>query len=181
MKNLPNMITLIRIICSVSLFFFKPLSTTFLILYITCGISDVLDVYIARKIGYVSDAGAIFDSLADVIFIFSIMIILIPIINWLWWMIAWIVLIILIRVISLVIGLVKYRAVTFLHTYGNKVTGVLVFCFPFFYKVFNLEAIICLISAAATVSAVEEMSINIISKELVRDIKSIFMINEGRE
>jgi|GEM_PF-2856967 len=47
-KNIANMITLIRIIGAFSLLLFKLLSPIFLFLYVVCGISDILGGYIAR-------------------------------------------------------------------------------------------------------------------------------------
>lgn len=49
MKQIPNIITIFRMIGSVALLLPKQFSTGFLLLYLLCGLSDVLDGYIARK------------------------------------------------------------------------------------------------------------------------------------
>nr|WP_053359909.1 CDP-alcohol phosphatidyltransferase family protein [Clostridium butyricum] len=175
-KYLPNTITLVRIICSFLLFSLKPFSVSFFIVYTICGLSDVLDGYIARKLRYISEAGASLDSIADVIFIFSMMIIIVPIFKWSWWMLVWIGIIILMRLSSLLIGFIKYRALAFLHTYSNKMTGFLLFCFPFINYIFELNVTVCILCGVATVSAIEEILINIISDELSRNIESIVFI-----
>ncbi|MCQ2017678.1 CDP-alcohol phosphatidyltransferase family protein [Clostridium butyricum] len=175
-KYLPNTITLVRIICSFLLFSLKPFSVSFFIVYTICGLSDVLDGYIARKLRYISEAGASLDSIADVIFIFSMMIIIVPIFKWSWWMLVWIGIIILMRLNSLLIGFIKYRALAFLHTYSNKMTGFLLFCFPFIHYIFELNVTVCILCGVATVSAIEEILINIISDELSRNIKSIVFV-----
>lgn len=71
MKNVPNEITIFRILLSISLFFIKPFSSLFLVIYLLCGFSDMIDGYIARKMNATSKLGAILDSIADVVFIIS--------------------------------------------------------------------------------------------------------------
>lgn len=88
----------------------------------------------------------------------------------------WIGIIILMRLSSLLIGVIKYRALAFLHTYSNKMTGFLLFCFPFIHYMFDLNVTVCILCGVATLSAVEEILINIISDELSRNIKSIIFI-----
>lgn len=46
----------------------ETFSIPFYIIYFYCGISDMLDGYIARKIKNTSQIGAILDSIADIIF-----------------------------------------------------------------------------------------------------------------
>ena len=64
MKNLANYISVSRIIMSIMLLITKTFSTTFYIIYIYCGISDMLDGFIARKTKNESKIGAGLDSIA---------------------------------------------------------------------------------------------------------------------
>lgn len=98
------MITLSRIILSLLLLKINSLSTMFFFIYTFCGLTDVLDGYIARTLKCTSKTGALLDSIADVIFTFSILIIILPIIKWSKWMIIWIVIIVFIRILSLFVG-----------------------------------------------------------------------------
>ena len=59
MKNIPNWITLTRILGTVALLAIKPFSGQFLIIYVLCGIGDVLDGMIARKMNMVIKKGQI--------------------------------------------------------------------------------------------------------------------------
>jgi len=68
-KNIANMITLTRIIGTFSLLLFKPLSLIFQFLYVVCGLSDILDGYIARKTRTVSQTGMVLVSIADLVFL----------------------------------------------------------------------------------------------------------------
>ena len=54
-KNLPNIISALRIAGTVWLLFMKPLSTLFLVVYVLTGASDVADGAIARKYGTTSE------------------------------------------------------------------------------------------------------------------------------
>ena len=49
MKHIANYISISRIIMSIVLIATAPFSVMFYIIYIYCGISDMLDGYIARK------------------------------------------------------------------------------------------------------------------------------------
>ena len=81
MKNLANYISLSRIVLAILLLFTKPLSFIFFITFIICGITDVLDGYIARTYGLSSDFGAKLDSFADIVFL-SFLIVLFPILTY---------------------------------------------------------------------------------------------------
>ena len=48
-KNLANIITVSRIIISISIAFVIPFSSIFFLLYSYCGISDIIDGFVARK------------------------------------------------------------------------------------------------------------------------------------
>ena len=57
-----NIITCIRIICSIVLLFCPVFSPVFYALYITAGVSDMLDGAVARKTGTVSEFGSKLDT-----------------------------------------------------------------------------------------------------------------------
>lgn len=174
MKRIPNCITFIRIFASVSLLLAEPFSIPFFFSYLICGISDVLDGYIARRIDACSKFGQVFDSISDLIFISIVLFILIPVINLPLWGLYWIAAIAAVRLISIITGFVKYQQLAFLHTYANKATGIVLFCFPFLFPVFGKEITVVIVCGMASVSAVEELLINLISKTLYRDRSSIF-------
>lgn len=139
-----------------------------------CGISDVLDGYIARKMDASSKFGQVLDSIADLIFITIVLLILIPIIKLPSWIIYWIAIIAIVRLISIIIGFAKYQKIAFLHTYANKITGIVIFFFPFLLFIFREEIAATVICCIASISAAEELLINLTSKTLNRDIGSIF-------
>lgn len=151
-----------------------PFTITFWVLYFLGGLSDFLDGYVARKFKQQSTLGAKLDSIADVVFAVSVFIVVVKNVSFPAWLWFCLVLIALLRVTSYGIGFYKYRSFIALHTYANKVTGVLLFAFPLFYIFMNIKnagAVLCLV---AFISAIEELAITIKSKEPNRDCKSIF-------
>ena len=65
---LPNLITALRIAGTAGLLFTVPLTPLFFVIYTLCGLSDVLDGWLARHTGAASDFGARLDSIADLLF-----------------------------------------------------------------------------------------------------------------
>ena len=64
-----NVITSIRIICSIALLFCPVASVPFYVLYLTAGFTDMIDGTIARKTGTVSEFGSKLDTVADFILV----------------------------------------------------------------------------------------------------------------
>lgn len=179
-KFTPNFITLIRIIGTILLIFTEPFSTIFFILYFLCGLSDVLDGYIARRFKLCSKFGAILDSLADTFFIIITLIKILPSLKLELWMILWIVSIFIIKVLSLIIGFLRFNEIAFLHTYANKLAGIILFFTPLIYSLLGINISICIVCGISTFSALEEVMINIIAKTLNLNIKGIYMISRRR-
>ena len=152
----------------------KPLSVLFFAIYSLCCVSDILDGYVARKTKTTSKNGEILDSIADFILIAIVLVIFIPLLAWERWMLYWIGIIALIRFLSLGIGFVKYRAVSFLHTYANKITGIALVFFPIMFWAFGITVTVFILCGVASLSALEELIITICSKKLNRNTKGIF-------
>ncbi len=169
------MITLSRIVLAGFLLNLEPFSRPFLIVYGLCGMSDVADGYLARKLNVNDSFGSKLDSIADVIFISVLLFVLITMRQWEAWHFGWVGVILLIRLISLVIGFIKYRDLTFIHTYTNKFTGFLLFLLPFLLYLFDLEGMVVIVLTCATVSSLEELLINSTSSTFSSDTISVFM------
>jgi len=178
-KLVANYISISRIVLAFSMVFLKPLSIAFIAIYIICGISDVLDGYIARKTNTTSKFGDNIDSVADFIVIVVLMIALYPIIKLTSLMIIWIVIIGIIRVVSVIVVFIKYKTFEMLHTYGNKITGLMLFTFPLSLVFVQSDVMIYIICIVASISAIEELFIHLLKKELRINKKSIFLKIKG--
>ncbi|MCL2153458.1 MAG: CDP-alcohol phosphatidyltransferase family protein [Oscillospiraceae bacterium] len=173
-KHTATLITAVRIIGVVFLLFVEPLAILFYAIYLICGVSDILDGYIARRMSTVSKAGAVLDSVADMMFVVIVLVIFCPLLTWEAWLFFWIAVIAAVRITSLAVGFVKYRAFAFLHTYLNKATGIALFCFPLLYHTVDLTITAMILCGIASISALEELVINLRQKELNRNIRGLF-------
>ena len=156
MKNIANYLSISRIIISIILAIIETFSLPFYILYIYCGISDMLDGYIARKTKNTSKIGARLDSIADIIFVIVAIIKILPILHLSNGIIIFAIAIALIKICNIIYGFIYYKKIVLLHTIANKITGLLLFVAPLIIVNFDsiiFEIIICII---ATFSAVQE-------------------------
>lgn len=175
MKAIPNCISISRIILSLILIFVKPLSVTFYVIYVICGLSDIVDGHIARKSGTTSRLGAKLDSIADMIMVGVLLVVLYPIVNLTTEIIIWIICIGIIRIASMVVALKKYKTFAILHTYGNKITGLVLFIFPLFIPFIHTTMLMNIICVLASISAIEELIIQLTSSQLQLNKQSIFV------
>jgi CDP-diacylglycerol--glycerol-3-phosphate 3-phosphatidyltransferase len=161
-----NFITIIRILCSLALLFFMPLSLPFYVLYTAAGLSDIFDGLIARKTNTATEFGAKLDALADIVFAAVILIKLLPILKLPLWMIGWIGVIALIKLVNIVIGFVRHRTLTAVHSVINNVTGTLVFILPFTLTIINIRYTAGLVCIVATVAAImESYTVTLLTEE----------------
>jgi len=176
MKKPVNLITISRVIMAISLLFIEPMTAFFYVIYALCIVSDIADGPIARKTKTASNLGALFDSIADLIFIAIVLIIFLPHPGFplKLWMLYGVGLVIVTRLIAFAIGFKKYRTLTLLHTYSNKAAGLIMACFPLYFELWDINVMFIIVFAAAYLSALEEFVITIRSKELNRNIKSMF-------
>ncbi|MBP5390971.1 MAG: CDP-alcohol phosphatidyltransferase family protein [Bacteroidales bacterium] len=127
MKRIPNIISALRILGAISLLFFYPASVAFWVIYGLCGLSDILDGYLARKLHAESKTGAVLDSVADICFVACCAIQLIPVVQipaWLW---IWAGVIVAIKIVNQVSAMIVFKHFCFPHTKANKLTGLLLF------------------------------------------------------
>ena len=89
---------------SVVLLFCPVLSPTFYTLYITAGVSDMIDGAVARRTGTASEFGSRLDTAADIIFVAVCLIKLLPVLHVPVWLYLWIAIIALIKVANIAVG-----------------------------------------------------------------------------
>lgn len=154
-----------RIILSFFILITVPLSPSFFTLYFICGLSDLLDGYIARKTKSASKLGANLDGLADFIFIAVIIYLIIPIVDFPIWALVYMGLIAIIRLLSQIIGWIRYHKLAFLHTYLNKATGLALFISPILLVILNIDITLILLLTIAMLSALEDLYLNLKEKK----------------
>ena len=151
-----NIITGIRIVCSIAMLFFPAFSPAFCILYVAAGISDMIDGIVARKAGTVSEFGSKLDTVADLVLVTVCLIKILPVIHIPMWLIIWIIVIAAIKGINLISGYVMHKEFVAVHTVMNKVTGILLFILPLTFTIIDLKYSGAFVSAVATFAAIQE-------------------------
>ena len=150
----PNIISALRIAGSMGLLFCNVAGWPFWTLYVLCGISDMADGWLARKLNAESKTGAVLDSVADILFVVCcaarlLQVVEIPV--WLW---IWAGVIVFIKIVNQVSALVVCKRFCFPHTWANKLTGLFLFLAAptMFWSVIPIS----MVAAIATFAAVQE-------------------------
>lgn len=154
--EIANFITACRILLSILLLFQPALSPMFYALYLSAGLTDMVDGAIARKTNTVSAFGSRLDTVADFIFTAVCMVKLFPVMRipvWLW---AWIGLIAVIKIVNILSGYAVHKKLVVKHTAANKITGFLLFLLPLTLHFIEIEYSGGVICAAATFAAIQE-------------------------
>lgn len=155
-KYIANIITGCRIVGSILLLLLPVLSPGFYIIYILCGISDMIDGTVARKTNSTSKFGSQLDSIADFIFVAVSLFKWLPALcipRWLW---MWGGGIAMIRISNILWGYALKKQLITMHTAMNKVTGLLLFLCPIALSIAQLEYIAIPVCTVATISAIQE-------------------------
>lgn len=153
-KQIANIITSSRILCAICLLFYPVFSVVFYILYLFCGITDIMDGTVARKTKAVSEFGAKLDTVADIVFVAVCFAKMLPLMNlpiWLW---IWIAVIAIIKIGNILWGLICGKQLISLHTFLNKVTGFLLFLFPLtpnFIEPMYSSVVVCSVAMLAAI------------------------------
>ena len=174
--TLPNCITALRIAGTICMIFVAPLSLAFCIVYTLCGLSDVLDGWIARATNSTTDFGSKLDSIADLLFYAVMLIKLLPVLwrllpTWIWYIVGGI---LLLRIGSYVTVAVKFRRFAAVHTRMNKLTGAMVFLIPYFMLLPGLVVYALLVCTVAVIAAVQELLLHLRRDEYQANHKALF-------
>ena len=151
-----NIVTGCRILCSIGMLFFPAFSLGFFILYLICGLTDMVDGTIARKTNTASEFGAKLDSTADFIFVAAALLKILPVLDipcWLW---GWILGIALVKIANVISGFVREKRFMVEHTILNKMTGFLLFLLPLTVLFIELKYSAAVVCFVATFAAIQE-------------------------
>ena len=125
-KYIASIVTCCRIFGSLLLLFFPASSVEFHIIYVICGISDMVDGTIARKISGVTQMGAKIDSVADIIFVIVSFFKILPTIDiprWLW---IWGFVIALVKIGNVIFGYVAEKQFIIIAYYIEQDNGIVI-------------------------------------------------------
>ena len=165
-KQIANIITSSRILCSICLLLCPVFSVAFYIMYLFCGITDMVDGTIARKTNSVSETGARLDTVADIVFVAVCFAKILPMMQFPAWLWLWIVAIAVIKTTNIVWGLIHNKKLVSVHTFLNKTTGFLLFIFPLTMGVVEPICSAVILCSLATASAISELHYTRKGKEI---------------
>ena len=154
MTQIPNIITLLRTAGSFGLLFNDVTGVAFWIIYGLCGLSDIVDGWLARKLKCATKTGSLLDSLADICFVACCACQILPMLELPQWLWLWAGVIVVMKVVNQFLALVMYGRCCFPHTFANKWAGFLLFiAVP---MTFVSIIPISIVAAVATFAAIQE-------------------------
>lgn len=156
-KHIANIITGCRIIFSLLLVFIPLSSAWFYVLYLFCGLTDMIDGTIARKTGSVTKFGTRLDTVADFVFMFICTIKILPLIHMPVWLWVWITILALSKIFNIALVFVQKRKLISIHSTLYKITGFTLFILPLsltFIKAVYSVATVCVL---ATIAIMQEV------------------------
>lgn len=177
-KQCANMLSAARVIAAISLFFFNEIKAPFIIIFVFCGLTDLLDGQIARKLNTTSTLGALLDTIGDMLTYFGLAKILImqhlvPL-----WAIIWVILILAGNVVGGVIAKKRFGEFYLVHSFFGRVIGGLLFLLPLMLGVtqgieHNNYYCLAVLGVIGTFSAIEAIYIQLTSTEKHMEITSL--------
>lgn len=161
MKQLPNALTVARVVLTAALLWLHPLGTPFFVVYLVAGLTDMIDGPLARRLGAANKFGAKLDSAADTLFVFVVLLRLWPYLLLPPAAAVLVAGVALLRVGAGIVAKLRFGAFGFLHTWGNKLAGALLFLYPMVLRWPVAIGILWAAGVIALFSAVEELAIEL--------------------
>lgn len=152
-----NSVTISRVLFSLVMFFLSPSCSLFGVLYLMCGVSDVLDGFLARKLHTESETGAMLDTIADLFFaaVYAVRILpLLRIPSWIW---IWIALIAAVKIYGILKRRRKEQGLSIPHSLANKLSGLLIFLLPLSVRLIDISCGAVIVCMVTTFAAAEEL------------------------
>ena len=156
-KHIANVVTVSRIIFSFPLLFIPLSSIWFYVFYLFCGITDMIDGTIARKMGSISNFGAKLDTVADFVFMLVCSIKILPLIHLPLWLWVWIVALAFTKIFNITVVLIRKKKLLSIHSALNKITGAALFLLPLTLSWIETAYGIATVCALATVAVIQEV------------------------
>ncbi len=176
MSTWPNRVTLLRFAAVPVLFVLssagKP--TAFITCLVLALATDVLDGFLARRMGLVSEFGARLDTFADLAIYIAL-----PICTWRLWPdllareIGFVVVAVLSYALPVLAGLTKYGRVAAYHTWSAKIAAVLMAATVIPFLAFQIVVPFRFATAVFALAGIENIVITVLLPEWIPNVKSI--------
>lgn len=185
-KQIPNLLTCLRILGGFSLFFIAPMGTTFFVVYTLCAFTDALDGFLARKLDATSELGSKLDTISDVTLYGVAFVRLVPM---LWPMLPmgiWYgaMAVVAARVLIYIYAGFKFRRFAPLHTYLNKICSAMIFLAPYVLLLLGegvMRAYCWILLAEAVAATVDELVIHVTRRTYTTDVHTLLEARKKEE
>ena len=166
-KNIANIITVSRAVFSLPLLFIPLSSSWFYMLYIFCGLTDMVDGTIARKTGAVSKFGARLDTASDFVFMLVCAIKLLPRVSMPVWLWVWVIIIALTKIFNITLIFIYKKKLLSIHNVLNKITGLALFLLPSTLTFMEPTYSVAVICVLATIAVMREVNFTLKGQDVL--------------
>ena len=180
-KHLANIITSVRIVLAPALFFFDTVTTGFLIIYLICALSDLLDGPVARKTNAEGILGSVLDTVGDFLMYLGMMKVLIVSGAVPGWAIFWIAGALIIHITSALIAGFRFGKFYFVHSLSGKLMGVAMFFVPFAFLIGIMTEHLIVTGIISSISAIEAVFIQLKTDSADMDVLSVLTLTGKHE
>ncbi len=176
-KNLPNAVTLFRILLIPVLFILITQKQTpvFTILLVIAGLCDGVDGFLARRLKQQTKFGTKFDSITDLLYFLSVAI-------WFWMLFPNIVAqnktllfsLLILTCMHYAYSLIKFKTITSYHLYSTKILVGLLYLFFIYWLVFGFNNLLfTILIVLACLVVLENFVVSILLKTEKQNLKSL--------
>lgn len=190
-KQIPNILTVARIIIAVAVMFIEPYSVLFYVLYAFCGVSDLIDGSIARALKVDGRIGETLDTIGDTLLTWTTTHMVAMYAHKVDGLDCWVGMVIAIlvvfasRILGALVTLVRFKKFSMLHTIGNKVGMIIFYLYPFMYIALRTaggaDIGLYVICALCTLAGLEEVFIELLTPEFDPNTKTIVTVFKKRK
>jgi CDP-diacylglycerol--glycerol-3-phosphate 3-phosphatidyltransferase len=177
--TLPNVLSISRIILSPLILLMNESRLALFFVILIIGLTDVLDGFFARKFKSQTVIGSRLDSISDFVFYIILVIYALVFDFDIFAQVKYYVLIIIgLKLFTFLSGIIKHRKLSLLHTFGNKISGIMIFL-GFCIFILPKNTLILKIGIfTSIICSLEEFLITIIGKKYKENIKGIWEIRK---
>lgn len=161
-----NVITALRIVCSVLILTVHAESGWFMALYLLAGFTDLIDGTVARMRHEESAFGAKLDTWADICFCAAVMVKLVPVMHLPVYILLWTGAIACVKGWTVLLGYRRDHEFIAVHSWMNRMVGGMLFLYPMIRICLQItwyEPVLCLCASAAAVH--EQYAVRTMKKE----------------
>lgn len=189
MKYIPNILSIIRIVCAGLLLVLTfvltdfVMSPLFMAIYVLAGITDVIDGPIARKLNAATPFGANLDATADYTFILVLLGLVLPQLGLNATTIMLIFGFILLKIAAVIVGYIRYKQLMMIHSYAAKTGSALAFVVPMILYVtgIDINTLAIFVGTFVYLFLIEEIIIYIVMPEPKRDVTGLYEAIQTRK